>query len=91
MSHTGQDENPWFEVDLGADYKVTSITVLNRNDGAYCGDAPTGTGDCSDRFKDPRITLTNDSGKLIAVQEADGTIGADETYQFGMSFSPSQF
>jgi hypothetical protein len=33
VSHTGRDEDPWWEVDLGAEAEVENIVIWNRTDG----------------------------------------------------------
>lgn len=35
MSHTGNETNPWWEVDLGAQYDIRKIEIWNRTDPGY--------------------------------------------------------
>lgn len=32
LFHTNEDDNPWFEIDLGTPTKFSSVTVVNRSD-----------------------------------------------------------
>lgn len=32
LFHTNEDDNPWFEIDLGTPTKFSSLTVVNRSD-----------------------------------------------------------
>ena len=78
FSHTSLEQDPWFEVDLGAMYTITYITVLNRLDEA------------GSRFSDAtfQLFLLDDdywyqTGLSIVT---NGQIGESETFVFGTSF-----
>lgn len=47
VTHTNQDENPWWQVDLGASKPIYSVEVYNRTD---C---------CQDRLKGARLFISN--------------------------------
>ena len=76
FSHTKLEWNPWFEVDLGAMYAITSITVLNRID--RC---------CINRFRNATFLLHDNNSNEVATKETyGGEIGDSKTIEFGTSF-----
>ncbi|MEM7182989.1 MAG: discoidin domain-containing protein [Spirochaetota bacterium] len=56
ITHTNLDYQPWWMVDLGADYAVKGITISNRTDG------------WGHRLKDVGITLLDSSNNEITYQ-----------------------
>ena len=54
VSHTGKQDDPWWEVDLGSAQPVHRITIFNRTDG-----------DLENRLHDFRVSLLDDSRKLV--------------------------
>lgn len=36
--HTNEEENPWWQVDLGTEQEITAVVVHNRNCGAACAE-----------------------------------------------------
>jgi hypothetical protein len=49
ISHTNQERNPWWEVDLGEICKIQEIKIFNRADGV------------EDRLKEIKITISNET------------------------------
>ena len=49
ISHTNQERNPWWEVDLGEICKIREIKIFNRSDGV------------EDRLKEIKITISNET------------------------------
>jgi hypothetical protein len=56
ISHTGQADNPWWQVDLGSSRPITQVDVFNRNDPC-----------CMDRLRDWSIRLSNDGSTWTEV------------------------
>ena len=54
VSHTGKQDDPWWEVDLGSVQPVHRITIFNRTDG-----------DLENRLYHFRVSLLDESRKLV--------------------------
>jgi len=67
VTHTAQQANPWWEVDLGSAQPIDDITLWPRTD-AHVG-----------RFKDSHITLYDAEHKPLADQVVPGALTAART------------
>lgn len=63
VAHTSAEDNPWFEIDLGAEKPVDEIKVWNRTDG--------GKG-ISDRLKGYVVTLLDADRKPVSELKPEG-------------------
>ncbi|MEM7181654.1 MAG: RICIN domain-containing protein [Spirochaetota bacterium] len=57
ITHTNLDYQPWWMVDLGADYAVQGVTISNRTD---C---------CAERLRDIRVSYLNSAGSVITSKD----------------------
>lgn len=68
--HTDNEENPWWQVDLGEAYQLREIRIYNRLD---C---------CSERSRTLQVLLSDDAENWRVVYSHDGSVfgGADGNY-----------
>ncbi|XP_038074120.1 pentraxin fusion protein-like [Patiria miniata] len=69
-SHTNEEQNPWWRVDLGAEQCVTKVTILNRGD---C---------CSERLQNAIVRAGSDKN-VVANQACGAPITADQAQPLG--------
>jgi hypothetical protein len=70
VSHTQNENNPWWKLDLGAEQAVTKLVVYNRTD---C---------CRERINPARIQLVNQAGEIVwngAIESVSGRYEFDPT------------
>ncbi len=63
VSHTGTEDNPWFEIDLGSEKSVDEIKVWNRTDGGTT---------ISERLKGYVVKLLDKDRNLVSELKPDG-------------------
>src|SRR5213078_1152961 len=73
VCHTGIEDNPWWEVNLGKDVPVEKIVLWNRTDG---GDG------ISSRMKGYRIVLYETGKKQVDERKSDGYPNPNSEYSF---------
>ena len=77
FSVTAWQLNPWLQVDLGAMYTITSISVINRQD---C---------CQDRFNNATYIVLDEDETEVASESVSGQIGYNTAVQIGTSLLSS--
>ena len=60
--HTNEEINPWWQVDLGADYKLENVVLYNRED---C---------CSERARTVQVLLSSDGVNFQKIYAHNGSI-----------------
>jgi len=74
VSHTAQQKDPWFEIDLGKTLPIDKIVVWNRTDGGKA---------IMDRLKDYRVKLLDENRAVVFEKTPKGDPG--KMREFAMS------
>jgi len=86
FSHTNvatSGSSVWWKVDLGNEFPIESVTVLNR----WCG-SPADTGGCLCRLSYANLLLIDSNGTVVATQSVGNSCGKEEL-SFDIFFVPS--
>eukprot|EP00956_Cyclotella_meneghiniana_P011821 scaffold16627_cov93-Cyclotella_meneghiniana.AAC.3 len=70
FTHTKSESNPWWQVDLGDNYDVSSIEIMNR----WCKDV-NDSANCLCRLSGATISLVDDSGTEVTSISTGDTCG----------------
>ena len=70
FTHTKSESNPWWQVDLGDNYDISSIEILNR----WCKDL-NDSANCLCRLSGATISLVDDSGTEVTSISTGNTCG----------------
>eukprot|EP00956_Cyclotella_meneghiniana_P008958 scaffold12299_cov85-Cyclotella_meneghiniana.AAC.6 len=70
FTHTKSESNPWWKVDLGDNYDVSSIEIMNR----WCKDI-NDSANCLCRLSGATISLVDDSGTEVTAISTGDTCG----------------
>ncbi|HVE40795.1 MAG TPA: DUF1549 domain-containing protein, partial [Planctomycetota bacterium] len=73
VCHTGLEDNPWWEVNLGKEFPVDKVVLWNRTDG---GDG------VSSRMKTYRLVLYENGKKQVDERKSDGFPNPKTEYAF---------